>query len=380
MLKIIADDKIPFLPGVFETCADIQYLAGKATTPEIVKDADALITRTRTKCNASLLDESNVKFIATATIGYDHIDTDYCNSHKIKWTNAPGCNSSSVAQYICSTLLNLAVDLDFSLNNKTLGIIGVGNVGKKVAKVANALGMTVLLNDPPRARQEGPEPFTDLDDLLKSADIITLHVPLYKEGIDKTWHLANDDFFAKMKDNAIIINSSRGEVCATEAIKTAITSKKLAAAVLDVWENEPNINLELLKLLNYATPHIAGYSLDGKVNGTSMSVQAISKFFNLDLNDWYPENIPEPDNCNIQQTVSEEDSFEQVMLKIISESYDISNDTKHLKESPETFEKQRGDYPLRREFPVFNVELSGPNTLLIKKLTNSLNLLGFNLQ
>ena len=237
---------------------------------------------------------TNVRFIGTATIGFDHIDTQYCNKNNIRWTNAPGCNSSSVQQYIASALLTVASGFRFSLREKTLGIIGVGNVGSKVAKLGKILGMNVLLNDPPRARKEGYKEFTGIERILKEADIITVHVPLTMTGEDKTYHLFDDINFSKMKKGSWFFNSSRGEVAETLALKKVLGSSVLGGAVIDVWENEPDIDTDLLSKVFAATPHIAGYSTDGKANGTAMVVNYLSSFFSLPLENWYPGNVPEP--------------------------------------------------------------------------------------
>lgn len=356
-MKIIADNKIPFLRGALENIAEVVYLSGATIAAADVKDADAIITRTRTKCNAELLTGSNVKFIATATIGFDHIDTTFCQSNGIVWTNAPGCNSSSVAQYIASTLLNLAVDKHISLRNQTLGIIGVGNVGSKVAKVGQALGMRVLLNDPPRAEREANNKFVDLEQILAESDFITVHVPLAKSGQYPTWHLADKNFFAAMQPSAYFINSSRGSVCDNNVLKRVLKNTTIAGGVLDVWESEPAIDLELLNYLIYATPHIAGYSADGKANGTAMSVNALNKFFALGLTEWYPDDVPLPSETHIKINC-EGKTFEQIMLEAVNSSYDIKADWQRLLASPATFEQQRGNYPLRREPLVYSVELN----------------------
>jgi len=355
-MKIIADDKIPFLRGVLESCAEVVYLPGAKVSPADVKDADAIITRTRTKCNEKLLSGSMVKFIATATIGFDHIDTQWVEAKGIEWTNAPGCNSSSVAQYISSVLLNLACKYKISLRGKTLGVVGVGNVGSKVAKVGEALGMKVLLNDPPRSDKEGADAFVDLAQVVAESDFITMHVPLNKDGKYPTYHLGNEQLFKAMKDGAFYINSSRGAVCDNPALKEALRQQDIAGAVLDVWENEPDLDLELLDLVEFGTPHIAGYSADGKANGTAMSVNAVSEFFGLDFKNWYPSDVPVPENNSLR--ISSEGSFEEKMLLAVSLSYNIKDDSDRLRNSPATFEKQRGDYPLRREFPVFTVKCS----------------------
>ena len=357
MLKVVADDKIPFLKGVLERCSDVavEYCPGAKTVTDTVRDADALITRTRTKCRRELLEGTNVKFIATATIGFDHIDTEYARDNNIFWTNAPGCNSSSVAQYITSLLLNWAVKDKFALAGKVLGVVGVGHVGKKVAAAAGALGMKVLLNDPPRARVEGSEKFVGIDEIIKSADIITIHVPLEYNGSDPTYHLVDAEFIGRMRKDQYLVNASRGEVADNTALREALKNGSLAGAALDVWENEPEIDLELLKLLDFATPHIAGYSTDGKANGTSMSVRALAEFFDLpqELKNYYPDNVPLPENTLL--SVPPEGTLEEKLLAVTAESYNIADDSRRLKTFPADFEKLRGSYPLRREFPAFTV-------------------------
>ena len=232
MIKIIADDKIPFLKGVLEPYSDVTYLPGKLIQNEQLKDCDALIIRTRTKCTEGLLKDTRVSFIGTATIGFDHIDTRYCDTNDIRWTNAPGCNSSSVQQYIAAALLKMSLDFKFRLRDKTIGIIGVGNVGTKVEKLAGNLGMKVLLNDPPRARKEGTKHFVDLETLLKESDIITIHVPLNIVGEDKTFKLINDNTIRKIKKGAWLINTSRGEVTVTSALKKSLLTGKLSGVIV----------------------------------------------------------------------------------------------------------------------------------------------------
>jgi erythronate-4-phosphate dehydrogenase len=357
MLRIIADDKIPFLRGALEPYAKVVYLPGKEITRESLLNADAMLIRTRTVCNENMLHSTNVRFIGTATIGFDHIDTPYCDDHNIRWTNAPGCNSSSVQQYIASALLQVAGDFSFSLRNKTLGVIGVGNVGTKVAKLAGILGMKVLLNDPPRARREGERDFVKLDTILREADIVTLHVPLTLTGDDKTHHLFDGEMLGKMKKGSWLFNSSRGEVVDNKALAGWIRSSVNGGAVLDVWENEPEIDPILLSEVHIATPHIAGYSTDGKANGTAMVVNLLSDFFDLPLRKWFPENVPEPVYPEIKidgMGKTEEDVIRQAFLH----TYNLMEDDRKLRSSPTGFEKLRGDYPLRREFPSYSVMLT----------------------
>lgn len=372
-MKIIIDDKIPYIRGAFEDVAEVIYLPGSKTTAEIVRDADAIVTRTRTICNEKLLAGSSVKFIATATIGYDHIDTDYCDAAGIKWTNAPGCNSKSVEQYIASTLMVLAETKKLQLKDLCIGIVGVGNVGSKVAKICEIFGMKVLLNDPPRERAEGPEKFVSLETVKNEADIISLHVPLNTKGEDATFHMGDESFFSALKKKPVLINSCRGEVIKTDAVKKALKTKQISAFVCDCWENEPDLDLELLGMTEIATPHIAGYSKDGKAKGTSMSVQAISDFFGLGLNNWQPSGVELPTNPIIEVD-GEEMSEQEIFSKAILHTYDIRHDDKLLRLSPEHFEQQRGDYPKRREFPAFTIRTQRVEEKTLEKL----KLLGFN--
>ncbi len=365
--KIIIDDKIPYIKGALEPVADVAYLPGAKISRVDVKDADAIITRTRTECNRLLLHTTRVQFIATATIGFDHIDDDYCQKHGISWTNAPGCNSGSVKQYITSAILNLALKYRMSLSDLTLGVVGIGNVGSKVAQVGEALGMTVLKNDPPRKRNEQLNDFKELDEIIRRSDIITLHVPLNKEGQDKTFHLVEENFINQMKPTAILINSSRGPVVDCEILKRELGHRVIRGAVLDVWENEPDIDLELLAMLEYATPHIAGYSADGKANGTAMSIQAVSRFFDLGFDDWTVQNIPQPSTPEI--IIPENlKTIEEKLCFAVNKSYDISFDTGLLRQSPQTFEKQRGDYRVRREFQAYEIVNPGEIKEIAEKL------------
>lgn len=370
-IKIIADNEIPFLKGVLEPFVEIEYYKGSEITKNIVQDADALIVRTRTKCNEELLKGSNVKFIGTATIGFDHIDTSYCTSNGIKWINAPGCNSSSVQQYLTSALLTLAKLKNLDLDKMTIGIVGVGNVGSKVKKIAKILGLKILLNDPPRERIEGSKKYTSLNHLIEESDIITFHVPLNRNGIDKTFHLADEVFFRKIIGGKILINTSRGEVIETSALKNAIRIGKVTASILDVWENEPYIDLDLLRMVDIATPHIAGYSVEGKANGTSLCVNAINKFFNLGLADnWFPENIPMPIDGIKLDIECKNRSLQDIFCEIIFSTYDIKTDDIKLRKSPETFEEQREKYPIRREFENYIVNLSNAYNEIIKALSD----------
>ena len=374
-MKIVCDNKIPFLKGALEPYAQVVYLPGSDTTPDVVRDADAIITRTRTKCNESLLKGSKVKMIATATIGYDHIDTRWCESNGIEWTNAPGCNSWSVQQYIGSLLVTMSRELGFSCKQKTLGVVGVGNVGSKVARIGALLGFKVLLCDPPRARREGTAGFVTLDEIIDKSDIITCHVPLQRSGEDCTFHMIDAARLASMRRDQILINSSRGEVVDCNALKAALKNGAIRAASLDVWENEPDIDCELLSLLFTGTPHIAGYSLDGKANGTMMSVQAIGRKFDLPCSAWTVTDIPLP----LQPVEFTLDAAgktpQEVLADAILYTYNIKDDDARLRADTGSFERQRADYPVRREFPAFTVTLKNDDT---GRATVILREIGFN--
>jgi erythronate-4-phosphate dehydrogenase len=365
-MKIIIDDKIPYIRGAFESVAEVVYLPGAKTTPEVVKDANVIVTRTRTICNEKLLAGSTVKFIATATIGFDHIDIDYCEVNGIQWTNAPGCNSKSVEQYIASTIMVLAEKNGWNLSEKTIGVVGVGNVGSKVARICEIFGMKVLQNDPPRERAEGSDQFVSIQHIMEEADIITLHVPLNMRGEDATFHLGNEPFLNALKKKPVLINSCRGEVTETNAVKYALKSGQLSAFVCDCWENEPDIDLELLALTEIATPHIAGYSKDGKATGTLMSVQAISDFFALGLNNWTPTGVELPSQPTIEIDGAEL-TEQEIIAKAILHTYDIRNDDKSFRGNTELFEQFRGDYPVRREFPAFSIIAKNINEGIIQK-------------
>ncbi len=366
-MKVIIDDKIPYIKGALEPFAEVVYLPGSKTTPEDIKDADALITRTRTICNEKLLAGSAVKFIATATIGYDHIDTVYCRRAGIEWTNAPGCNAKSVEQYIASALFVWALERRLKLREKTIGIIGVGNVGSKVARFCEIIGMKVLLNDPPRERTEGHEKFVSLENIMSEADIITFHVPLNMDGEDATYHMANDAFFSRLVRKPLVINSCRGEVFDTNAVKTALRKGWISDFIADCWENEPDIDREILDMAYLATPHIAGYSKDGKANGTAMSIQAISRFFGLGIDTWQPTEVELPDNTTIEIDGTRRDE-ESVIAEAVLSTYDIEADDEALRANPENFEKLRGDYPVRREFPVYAVRTTNVAPTVIEKI------------
>ncbi len=340
-MKIVIDKFIPYINGVFEPFAEVQYLAPSDFTPEAVRCADLLIVRTRTHCNAALLGGSLVRFVATATIGYDHIDADFCQKNGIKWTNAPGCNAPAVGRYVASVLCFWAKKNAADLREKTLGIVGVGHVGREVLKMAKLLGMRVLQTDPIREKTEKSDDFVSLEQLAHEADVITFHTPLTREGEFATYHMADVDFFEKCKRKPLIINAARGGVVDENALKNALKSGQISDCAIDCWENEPRIDADLLQMAMIATPHIAGYSADGKAAATEMCVRAVSRFFGLGLDDFCVNDLPKMKPCHCR-------SYHELTQTILC-SYDIGRDDAALRSAPNDFEKLRSEYKLRRD-------------------------------
>lgn len=340
-MKIVADIDIPFLEGVFEPYAKVIYKKGMDITREDVADADALIVRTRTKCDASLLEGSGVRVIASATIGMDHIDIDYCESHAIEVANASGCNAGGVMQYVFSAVYGIAARKAIKLDDFTFGVVGVGNVGRRVAEMAEYLGFNVLRCDPPRAAAEGPEGFCPIEELLEKSQVVTLHVPLD----ETTRKMANEDFFTLMQPGSIFINAARGEVVDEEALIAAIP--KFGAVVIDTWNNEPDVNEELVDKVDIATPHIAGYSYQGKVNGTALAVRAVAGHLGIEqLKDFTPVD-DDQDRQPVRLDLKGKNHGE--IAAVLQYNYPIFTDDFRFRMEPHKFERLRNDYQYRRE-------------------------------
>lgn len=362
-MKFVVDKNIPLVEKAFGSLGDVIAVETSELTSETVCDADVLIVRSETQVNQSLLESSRVKFVGTATIGIDHIDIDYLIAKGIAFASAPGCNSNSVKEYIVSALLHLSTTKSFSLKGKTIGVVGVGNVGCKVVKVAETLGMTVLQNDPPRARNEGSAIFVPLDELML-ADIITLHVPLTKFGADPTYHLFDEKRIRKIKSGAVFINTSRGAVVETAALKKAISDKRIASIIIDVWENEPEIDTELLSAVTIGTPHIAGYSLEGRTNAIGMIREAFCNHFQYESS-WDPKGeLGRPDITDIK-VPDEILQTEEILHRLVKQCYNIAYDNEILSGmltlpgmfAGEYFKKLRTGYRTRREFTNVTVHL-----------------------
>ena len=362
-MKILVDKDIPFIKGVFELYADVLYLSGKEFEPANVKDADALVIRTRTKCNAGLLEGSAVKFIATATIGMDHIDLEYCSRAGIAVANAAGCNAGGVMQYVFTSLYALACKKGIVLpdgfssssgKKLTLGVIGVGNVGSRVANMGEYMGFEVLRCDPAKERAQTLafnngymklnefKDYYSLDYLLENSDIVTMHTDLNPTSRG----MAGEEFFSKMKEGAIFINSSRGEAVVDEALIGSIG--KMKGVILDVWNGEPALNLQLMELADIATPHIAGYSFEGKVNGTVMAVKAVAEHFGIEqLKDF--KIVPEERNNNF---FCKNELSQNQISEYFQNIFPIFEHCAELKQNPQNFELLRSNFKYRREFYV----------------------------
>ena len=340
-LKIVADSNIPFLKGVFEPYADMVYIDGLNIGRQDVRDADALIIRTRTRCNESLLGDSRISMIATATIGTDHIDFGFCDSRGIEVHNSQGCNAGGVMQYAFSALYGTASRKSIKLDHPVMGIIGVGNVGKKIEHLARYLGFDVLRCDPPRAAKEGPEGFCSLEYLLMNSTIVTLHTPLD----ETTRRMADSDFFSLMRPGSFFINAARGEIVDEAALMEAIP--KLGPVIIDTWNHEPDINTALMDMVDIATPHIAGYSYQGKLNGTASAVQAVARHFGIEeLYYFYPE-YDEKEHAPVHLDLKGKNQGE--ITSVFQYNYPIFTDDFMFRMAPENFERLRSEYHYRRE-------------------------------
>ena len=372
-MKIIADANIPFVAKCFSSIGEVITVGGRDITPDVVANADVLLVRSITQVNADLLAGSKVRFAATATIGFDHVDIGFLQRNNIGFTSAPGSNANSAAEYVIAGLLEVSQKYEINLEDQSIGIIGVGNVGGKVAKKCAALGMKVYLNDPPLQRQTGELKYLPLKELF-DCDFITFHTPLTFEGIDKTSHLADEGFFKSLNKGCVFVNASRGGVVDSEALKAGIRSGRFKAVVLDVWENEPNIDKELLEMVDIGTPHIAGYSLDGKISGMIMIYKAVCEHFGLSPKYGIKDFLPEPvfRELTIRPTNNEQEAVSDAVRKI----YDIREDDSRLREIAEKPENKRGEYfdglrkkyQVRREFQNTKVFVEDGNSSLANKL------------
>lgn len=341
-MKFVIDKAIPFVEGVFEPFAEVIYKEGPDIAREDLLDADALVIRTRTRCDAALLEGTSVKIIATATVSMDNIDLAWCKDHGIFVRNASGCNAGGVTNYVFSALYGTAARKSIPLSGATLGIIGLGSAGSRVEEMGLALGFKTLRYDPWRAAKEGPSEFCDLDTVLAGADVVTLHIPVN----DSTRGMADAAFFARMKPGAFFINTAQGELVVEEDLIRAIP--RLGPVALDTWCHEPDINRTLLDLVDIATPHIAGYTLQGKQIGTSLAIRAVARFFGLSgLYDFFPTTeIIEYQAVHIDA----HEKTQGQIASVIQYNYPIFTDDFMFRMAPDRFSEMRANYSYRREF------------------------------
>ncbi len=370
-MKIVVDENIPQARKAFDSIGELIFSSGRNISNELLTDVDVLLVRSITNVDEKLLTGTNVKFVATATAGTDHIDKEYLIRNKITFADAAGCNSLSVAEYLIAALSNIFSNNNFSFNGKSLGVVGIGNVGSKVVNFAKSLGFKVLQNDPPLERKLSVKDFVPLEDILQ-CDIISFHVPLTHSGIDKTYHLLNEENLNLIKSGTILINTSRGEVVDNYALKKRLQNKNDLITVLDVWENEPNIDFELLEKVNLCSAHIAGYSLEGKVNGTEIIYNRLCDF--LDITPIWKAEYPLITNHVI--TVDHNSTIEKLLDIIIKQIYSIEQDDNLLRNGinlagdlrSKYFDELRKNYHVRREFNNYTVKLNFSAAELKKKL------------
>lgn len=329
-LTVVVEDCVPYIHGALEPYAEVRYLPNHLITAPNLQDVDAVIGRTRTAYGPEMLTGTPVRLCCTATIGTDQIDMPWCAAHGMRVANAPGCNAPAVAQYVLTAILNL---IHRPLPQYRLGIVGVGHVGALVERWARSMDMEVMLCDPPRAEKEGPEGFSTLEEIAAKCDIITFHTPLDAT----TRHLADEAFFASLRRAPIIINASRGAVVDTAALIRAIDQGRVSHTVIDTWEGEPQLSLDLLRRTDIATHHIAGYSIQGKIRATRACVDAVAQNFGLP-----PIELPEAPQFPL-------DIPHRMEPRLLLDTYDIMADDSRLRQRPEAFEQLRDTYTLRPE-------------------------------
>jgi erythronate-4-phosphate dehydrogenase len=378
-MNIIADKSIPYIGHFFNSIGNLTLLDSKEISQSALKNTDILVVRTVTQVNQELLEGTPIKYVATATSGYDHIDIDYLNTKDIGFAHAPGCNARSVAEFVLSSLFVVSELKGFELINKSVAIIGCGNVGSIVSSFINGLGLDCHRYDPPRQKNEDKVNFSTLND-IKMADIITIHVPLVSHGPYKTSNLINADFLSGLKPNVVLINTSRGDVIDEKSLCHFIDSNSGCSIVLDVWKNEPDINIELLHKVSIATPHIAGYSLDGKFKGTYEIYKKVCDYFKIKYTKSELICLPEYENNHIQ--LGEYDNEIDAIKMATLASYDVRTDSAALSNLQNVddhnkagyFSGLRNNYSIRREFSSMTVSLPERNNSLQRKI----EIFGFN--
>jgi erythronate-4-phosphate dehydrogenase len=367
-VKIVCAASLTAGREAFSTAGELTVLPERAITAESVRDAGALAIRSKVRVNAALLDGSSVRFVGTATAGTDHMDLDYLQARGIRWCAAPGCNANSVAEYLVAGLLTLATRHRFTLAGRTIAVVGVGHIGRLVCAKARLLGLRVLQNDPPLAEASGDSVFRPLAEILPQADIVTLHVPLTDDGPHATRGLADASFFAQMKPGALLVSACRGEVVDESALRQALDRGIVRHTLLDVFDHEPAGPLDLMQRADLISPHIAGYSHQGKLNGTAMVYQSLCQFC---------ENAPRwtpPQAVGLPDLAADATgrTSESVLAELVRQAYDIEADDRALRAGLDVdpvargrhFEQLRARYPERHEFAQYRVALTGASAEL----------------
>ncbi len=360
--NIVAAENIPYVDEAFGNLGHIRHLPGRTISQADLLDTNILLIRSITQVNETLLRDSPVEFVGSASAGIDHIDTQYLYERNIDWASAAGSNANSVAEYIIAALLYLGAQHGYTLKGKTIGIIGVGNIGKLVQAKAGALGMHPVLHDPPLA-DAGLITSQSLADTL-ACDFVTLHTPLTTDGPYPTYHLLNKHTLQGLSPSTVLINAARGEVVDTEALLDAIRLQRIGPVILDVWEQEPHINWDLVNAATLATPHIAGHSLDGKANGTLMLYSALCKHLDI-IPIWNPATCLPKSTVPTVSVRPNTLSDQEQTRKILNSIYNIEEDCQRMRqlsgvESNETaqgFDLLRKNYPIRREWHRTKVKL-----------------------
>ncbi|NCO73508.1 MULTISPECIES: 4-phosphoerythronate dehydrogenase [Shewanella] len=378
-MKIIADENMPYVDALFGYLGKIEYVNGRTLTPKQVEDADVLLVRSVTKVNAALINNAHkLKFVGSATIGTDHVDVEYLSTRNIYFTNAPGCNATAVGEYAFIAMLELAQRFGESLAGKVVGIVGAGNTGTAAAKCMQAYGLKVLLCDPIKALQGDTREFVSLDTIIEQADIISLHVPITKEGEHKTWYLFDEARLNKLKPNTWLLNCCRGEVIDNRALIKFKLQRDDVKLVLDVWEGEPNPMAELVALAEFATPHIAGYSLEGKARGTFMLYQKWCELLDFPVKKSLESLLPA---FQFNQIVSQGDLTEGQLLKLSRLVYDLRDDDFNFRGCFSTatgFDLMRKNHTYRREYSAISLTQSVDYLSAGSINPSMLNALGFN--
>lgn len=354
-MKIVVDENMPYARELFSRVGEVQSVPGRPLPREALKGAEALMVRSVTPVNEELLAGSGVRFVGSATAGTDHVDEDWLRTQQIGFSAAPGCNALAVVEYVFSALLLLAERDGFQLRDKTVGIVGVGNVGSRLQARLQAWGVKTLLCDPPRAARGDAGDFHSLDSVLHAADIITLHTPLYQDGPYKTRHLIDDAALAALPPGRILINACRGPVVDNAALLRALRQGKALSVVLDVWEPEPELSSELLARVDIGTAHIAGYTLEGKARGTTQVFEAWCRFIGRRQQTALADLLPPPEFSEITLTAP----LDQALLKrLVHLVYDVRRDDALLRQVadlPGGFDRLRKQYQERREWSSLRV-------------------------